>query len=73
MTDTTPLTQGMTPTPIRLPLDEPRQEDRPCAAWAKDILEHFEGARVTYLRGPGVERGERGEEGVQACPRLKDA
>lgn len=45
------------------------EEQYPVRAWVADMFEQFESARVTYLKGPietGVERGEKGDEGVVA-------
>ena len=48
--------------------------ERPVQTWAKDILAHFPGARVTYLRSPEGEvvRGEAGEAGVVAVLQEKN-
>lgn len=45
------------------------EAERPCSAWAHDMLATFDGARITYLKGPGVERETKGDEGVEICLR----
>lgn len=52
--------------------DKSGAEDRPVAAWAADKLAAFPGASITYLKGLGIERGVKGDEGVVAVQRSKE-